>query len=385
MYPGSRIERFFGLFVTKVVHDLPAGINAVPKHFDVKTIRLIPEYGATAASFRKIVIERMVDFSKMAESAEALVEGLKRVERKFGTVTAFALGALLAAGITDPKELVQNALKIDLLFRMVKKNLKQGWSLTEKDKIAKVREELWQMVPHRFAGSDIADNFELNKILDKYLQFSGKPISDGVSFTLEKPIGDCVSLTLIDNLIFMKFGIAIGVRAYSNHICSTTTNLTFDNTIKDFSEAIRLHAETAEKGQTLNYLGFIALLYNCGGNYLSYQGKMDEAQKAYDRALEFLPDHATIYNNRANHKCIRKDYVGAEDDYREAIRLEPNSYFYIGRAMMYFEKGETAKAIQDIQKAYEQDPTNPDYQALFKRLGLAQFPAGIIPRLIAVR
>jgi len=379
MYPGSRIERLFGLFVkTKVAHELPAGINATPKHFDVKTIRLIPEYDTTAVSFRKIVISRMVDFSKMAESAEALVEGLKRVEKKFGTATAFALGALIAAGITDPKELVQNSLKIDLLFRMVKENLKRSWSLTEKDKIAKVREELWEMAPNRFAGSDIADNFELNKILDKYLQPSEKPQPS------EMPIGDCVSLTLIDNLIFMKFGIAMGVRAYSNHICSATTNLTFDNTIRDFSKAISWPAERVEKGKTLNYLGFIALLYNCCGNYLSSQGKMDEAQKAYDTALELLPDHATIYNNRANHKCIRKDYAGAEEDYRRAILLEPNPYFYIGRAVMYLEKGETSKAVQDIREAYVLDPTNPDYQALFKRLGLAQARAEIIPRLIVV-
>lgn len=358
----SIIERLMR-HLPEVSLDLRVADKAPPRLItfscDVKTVRLTHESDTVTNSYRKIIVTRMVDFPKMAESAEVLVEGLKRVEREHGTVAAFALGALLASGVIEPKELVQNAIKLDLLFEIVKGRLPSLWYLSDNAKIGKIRDELWKMAPQRYASSDTPDNFELNKILDKYLNPS------------EKPIGDCVSLTLIDNLIFMKFGIAIGVRAYSNHICSTTTNLTFDNTIRDFSEAIRFHVETAEKGQTLNYLGLIALLYNCRGNYLSYQGKMDEAQKAYDRALELLPDHATIYNNRANHKCLRKDYAGAEEDYGKAIKLEPNPYFYVGRAMMYLEKGETAKASRDIQKAYAMDPTNPDYQDLFKQLGLA--------------
>lgn len=377
----SIIERLMR-HLPKTSPDLRAA-NGVPQKLrafacDVRTIRLIPESDTVTNSFRKLIVTRMVDFSKMAESAEAMVEGLKRVEKEHGTVTAFALGALLAGGVTDPKELVQNAIKLELLFKTVKNGLPSLWYLSDKGKIEKILDELWKLAPNRYVGSDIVDNFDLNKILDKYLWSSEKPQPS------EMPIGDCVSLTMIDNLMFMKFGIAIGVRAYSNHICSTTTtNFTLDNTKRDFSKAISWPAETAEKGKALNYLGFIALLYNCRGNYLSYQGKLDGAQNAYDTALELLPDHATIYNNRANHKCVRKDYAGAEEDYGKAIKLEPNPYFYIGRAMMYLEKGETSKAVQDIQKAYALDPDNPDYQALFKRLGLAQVRAEIIPRLIA--
>ena len=367
----SKIERLFKLITqAKTPLGLPKGISPTPKQIDVRTIRLVQTAATTAACIRNIVLTRMVDFKKMAIDPAALVDGLKRVEKEYGTVAAFTLGALLVAGITDPKELAQNALKLDVLFGLVKREMKGTWSLSEQDKIARIREALWLLAPNRYAGLDMADNFELNKVLDKYLQSSSGPI------------GDCVSLTLIDSLMFMKFGIAIGVRAYSNHICSTTTNLTFDNTIRDFSEASRLHAQTGETDKTLNYLGFMALLYNCRGNYLSYQGKIDEAQKAFDLALELLPDCATIYNNRANHKCLKKDYAGAGEDYQRAILLEPNPYFYIGRAIMYLEMGETAKGIQDIQKAYELDPNNPDYQDLFKRLGLAPLRAEIIPRLI---
>ena len=365
----------------KIRNQLPQAISAIRaaqealkkpgiSPFDVRTIQLIPNQDTTAKSLAKIIINRMVNFPKMAESAEELVEGLKKVEKGYGTVAAFTLGALIAAGITNSKELVQNAIKLDLLFDIIKSRVPSLWYLSDKGKIGKIREELWKLAPYRFAGFDIGDNFQLDKILDKYLQAP------------QMPIGDCVSLTLIDNLIFMKYGFAMGVRAYFNHVCSTTKGLTFDNTINNFSEAVRLHAEAQVKATNLNYLGFIALLYNCRGNYLSYQGKMEEAQKAYDMAVNLLPDHATIYNNRANHKCLTKDYAGAEADYQRSIDLEQNPYFYIGRAVMYLEKGETEKAVQDIKKAYELDPKNPDYQELFTRLGLAQLHAGIIPRLI---
>ena len=74
----------------------------------------------------------------------------------------------------------------------------------------------------------------------------------------------------------------------------------------------------------------------------------------YETVIRLNPDFVYAWFNRANIRCLQKDYRAAINDYNEAIRRNPDfaeAWFNRGLTRLYL--GETNKGIEDLSKAGE--------------------------------
>jgi len=81
---------------------------------------------------------------------------------------------------------------------------------------------------------------------------------------------------------------------------------------------------------------------------------IDQIMRDYAKVIELDPDFAYAYFNRANIRCIQKDFRTAITDYNDAIRLKPNfveAYYNRGLTRLYL--GDTERGIADLSKAGE--------------------------------
>ncbi|MDR0758231.1 MAG: tetratricopeptide repeat protein [Tannerella sp.] len=85
--------------------------------------------------------------------------------------------------------------------------------------------------------------------------------------------------------------------------------------------------------------------------------KYDEAISDYKRGLELRPNDRPMMANMAIACLQNKNYDEAEIAFGELISAYPKlSLGYLTRGVMYLEKGDTARAMADLNKAVEIDP-----------------------------
>ena len=101
---------------------------------------------------------------------------------------------------------------------------------------------------------------------------------------------------------------------------------------------------------------FIVNAYQVRGiarqNLGDYQGAIDD----YTEGLRYAPEDRSFLNNKAIAEVQLKKYDEAEKSFDKLIALHPNYYNgYMSRAQFYLEKGDTIKAIDDIDKAISID------------------------------
>ena len=63
--------------------------------------------------------------------------------------------------------------------------------------------------------------------------------------------------------------------------------------------------------------------YNLG-NTLKNLGRLDEAEKSYKKAIELKPDYAEAHNNLGNTLNYKGDLVAAIDSYKQALNIQPD-------------------------------------------------------------
>ena len=93
------------------------------------------------------------------------------------------------------------------------------------------------------------------------------------------------------------------------------------------------------------------------GNFLMMLKQIDDALKAYSRAIELSPNHTAAFNNRgvAYHGKGKLDL--AVKDYNIAIKLNPDdANAYSNRGNVYREMGEFNRAIDDTNTAIKLNP-----------------------------
>jgi Tfp pilus assembly protein PilF len=81
---------------------------------------------------------------------------------------------------------------------------------------------------------------------------------------------------------------------------------------------------------------------------------LDQIMRDYEKVIEINPDFVYAYFNRANIRCLRKDFRTAIVDYSEVIKMKPNfaeAYYNRGLTRLYL--GDTEKGIADLSKAGE--------------------------------
>ena len=86
-----------------------------------------------------------------------------------------------------------------------------------------------------------------------------------------------------------------------------------------------------------------------------------EAIEAYQKTLEFDPNHAAAHINLGTLYYNRQDYVEAEEHYRQAVAIDPRyalAYFDLGNVLD--ETGRLQEAIQAYKQAIQLAPTYAD-------------------------
>ncbi len=113
---------------------------------------------------------------------------------------------------------------------------------------------------------------------------------------------------------------------------------------------------------------------------MNYWGQ-DRALTDFDHAIEFDPNKAEYYFERAHHCLLQQDWDHALDNFNHAIEcdpMEPNYYQWRGQAYHY--KGDLDHAIADLSHAIGLAPKNASY---YQQRGVSYHQRGDYDRAIA--
>lgn len=98
------------------------------------------------------------------------------------------------------------------------------------------------------------------------------------------------------------------------------------------------------------------------GNYLRYQGKYDEAESAWSRAITINDAHFLAYIYRAALYDERNQYDKALADYVKIVQVKPEyPYSYESLGMIYWHKGDWANSRAAFSEAYKMNSANISY------------------------
>lgn len=97
--------------------------------------------------------------------------------------------------------------------------------------------------------------------------------------------------------------------------------------------------------------------------------KYDDAIGRINQAKEIVPNYFEIYRISAFIKSYKGDLLGAEEDYKIALELEPNNvrllFFYSGFLM--YQMDDVSSAVLSAKKAYELRPSSPETAMMYGR------------------
>lgn len=98
------------------------------------------------------------------------------------------------------------------------------------------------------------------------------------------------------------------------------------------------------------------------GLRFAWQGDLDRAIEAFDKALALAPDRSLAYLNRGLARWRKGDTGRALEDFDEAIANDPEAARgYYHRSRLYQARGAAARASGDARRAIRLDP---DYEAV---------------------
>ena len=153
--------------------------------------------------------------------------------------------------------------------------------------------------------------------------------------------------------------------ALSAYILTAAYLSTVYNLLGNNEEALRV-LETAAKIDPKNDRIFynMALLYNEMNNKAG-------AEKSFAKAVQLKTSNPRVYYNYGLLLNENKKFKEAETVLQKGIALDPSvPELYCALVFVYMQTGDTAKASQAGIKLKQLDPGNPDYQQLFKNLGI---------------
>jgi len=121
--------------------------------------------------------------------------------------------------------------------------------------------------------------------------------------------------------------------------------------------ACRAFADPAAPGGAGRAAGHVA-----DGLELAWEGELDPAIAAFDRAIRTAPDLSVAYLNRGLAYQSKGNLRRALADLNRAVRKDPdNARGYYHRSLLFRARGDTARADADARRAVELDP---EYEAV---------------------
>jgi tetratricopeptide (TPR) repeat protein len=130
----------------------------------------------------------------------------------------------------------------------------------------------------------------------------------------------------------------------------------YDNAISEYDKAIEFNPN-------------IAQVYNLRGLAFYAKGDKESAISDWNKAIQLKPDFAEAYVNRGNAYGDKGELDLALNDYAKAIQLDPKyAEAYHNRGLVYVFKGELDQAIQDFDQAIQ---LNPNVTVAYYNRGIA--------------
>ncbi|MDX1706734.1 tetratricopeptide repeat protein [Pseudidiomarina sp.] len=98
--------------------------------------------------------------------------------------------------------------------------------------------------------------------------------------------------------------------------------------------------------------------------------ELDEAERYYARALEALPDDASLYLGYTEFLIARGRFDDAEALLQELRRRQPDYYRYLNLALVYMARGEPERAVAETQRLINSEITSSIHNYSLQRLGV---------------
>ena len=134
----------------------------------------------------------------------------------------------------------------------------------------------------------------------------------------------------------------------------------FANAIDDFSRTIYLESDMALAYFCRANIRFKELEFRTNSDNDSqpvkeqYAHDFEMIMRDYDKTLEYAPDFAYAWFNRANVLCVQKDFQSAIRSYTNAIKIDNEfAEAYFNRGLTYIYTGDTERGVADLSKAGE--------------------------------
>lgn len=104
--------------------------------------------------------------------------------------------------------------------------------------------------------------------------------------------------------------------------------------------------------------------------HFSWKGNFEEALKKVSEARNIVPSHFESYRVGAFIKATSGDLLGAEDDYKLGLEIEPKNHklIYFYSQFLLFSMDDPDLALEYAQKLVEENVNNPSVSFLFVRI-----------------
>jgi len=125
---------------------------------------------------------------------------------------------------------------------------------------------------------------------------------------------------------------------------------------KNYAAAVDYYRKAVVMGSTTANDKFYNSLMSAGQDN-SFNGKISEAIKIYDEAINFRPSSSKAYFERGYNYAKLENYSQAIEDYTQSINLEPNYYEpYKFRGLAYEYSGNYEQAISNFSQYVKLSP-----------------------------
>ena len=179
-----------------------------------------------------------------------------------------------------------------------------------------------------------------------------------------------------------------GFDKIEKRLCSSTfkNSDTQEPSNNQLQSIVNLYAQgqfqgALDKGsQLLDKFPYSFNLYNIIGATNKGLGKLDEAIKAYTKAISIKPDFADAYYNLGNALRDQGKLKKALEAYRKTISVKPTYFKAYGNIGFIFkDQGKLHEAIEAYTKALS---INPDYAEAYNNMGLAFIEQGELKKAV---